>query len=71
MGGRDQDRFLVVRINLLDVTVNISFNSGSSLKNHGVIEEVNGMFSLGEEAMKLPLEEKLRFEQGNEGSSFG
>lgn len=41
------------------------------LKNHGVTEEVNAMFSLGEEAMKLPLEEKLRFEQGDEGSSFG
>jgi len=43
----------------------------TSLKNHGVTEEVNAMFSLGEEAMKLPLEEKLRFEQGDEGSSFG
>jgi len=29
------------------------------------------MFNLGEETMKLPLEEKLKFEQGNEGSSFG
>ncbi|KAG6873162.1 hypothetical protein C0995_002011 [Termitomyces sp. Mi166 len=41
------------------------------LKNHGVDEEVDGMFDMGAETMKLPLEEKIRFEQGDDGMSFG
>ena len=41
------------------------------LKNHGVDEEAKGMFEMGEETMALPLEEKMKFEQGDEGSSFG
>ena len=43
----------------------------SSLKNHGVNKWVDNMFDLGVEAMALPLEEKLRFEQGDDGMSFG
>ncbi|PPQ92475.1 hypothetical protein CVT25_010420 [Psilocybe cyanescens] len=41
------------------------------LKNHGADELVDGMFSLGAEVMALPMEEKLRFEQGDDGMSFG
>ncbi|KAG5652862.1 hypothetical protein H0H81_003361 [Sphagnurus paluster] len=41
------------------------------LKNHGVTTEVDNMFYMGKETMALPIEEKLRFEQGDEGSSFG
>ncbi|KAG7091537.1 hypothetical protein E1B28_010566 [Marasmius oreades] len=41
------------------------------LKNHGVQEEVDGMFEMGEATMKLPMEEKMKFEQGDDGSSFG
>ncbi|TFK67499.1 Clavaminate synthase-like protein [Pluteus cervinus] len=41
------------------------------LKNHGADEEVNGMFDMGEETMSLPLEEKMKFEQGDSGRSFG
>lgn len=41
------------------------------LKNHGVEEEVDGMFKMGEETMNLPLEEKLKYEQGDGGQSFG
>ncbi|THU77800.1 Clavaminate synthase-like protein [Dendrothele bispora CBS 962.96] len=41
------------------------------LKNHGVDSEVNEMFRMGEETMHLPLEEKMKFEQGDEGLSFG
>ncbi|KZV62553.1 Clavaminate synthase-like protein [Peniophora sp. CONT] len=43
------------------------------LKNHGVDEEVDGMFDMGAETMSLPLEEKLKFKQGDEGVaiSFG
>ncbi|KAG5335519.1 hypothetical protein C0989_001181, partial [Termitomyces sp. Mn162] len=44
---------------------------GFCLKNHGVDEEVDGMFEMGAETMKLPLEEKMRFEQGDSGMSFG
>jgi len=41
------------------------------LKNHGVNDEVDQMFSMGEETMSLPLSEKMAFEQGDEGISFG
>ena len=42
-----------------------------SLKNHGVDGEVSSMFEMGAETMALPLEEKMKFEQGDGGSSFG
>ena len=42
-----------------------------SLKNHGVEEEANRMFEMGEETMRLPLEEKMKYEQGDDGRSFG
>ena len=43
-----------------------------SLKNHGVDDEVAGMFEMGEITMQLPQEEKIKYEQGaDEGGSFG
>lgn len=42
-----------------------------SLKNHGVEHEANDMFDMGRETMDLPLEEKMKYEQGDGGSSFG
>ena len=42
-----------------------------SLKNHGVDDEVEQMFSMGAETMSLPLSEKMEFEQGDAGMSFG
>ncbi|KAH9952037.1 Clavaminate synthase-like protein [Amylocystis lapponica] len=41
------------------------------LKNHGAEREVDAMFEMGNETMKLPLEEKMKFEQGDDGISFG
>ena len=41
------------------------------MKNHGVDAEVDGMFEMGNETMALPLEEKMKFEQGDGGMSFG
>lgn len=41
------------------------------LKNHGVSAEVNGMFDTGSETLALPIEEKMKFEQGDDGVSFG
>ncbi|KAF9033917.1 Clavaminate synthase-like protein [Hymenopellis radicata] len=41
------------------------------LKNHGVDDEVSEMFEMGRETIALPLEEKLKFEQGDDGTSFG
>ncbi|PIL36349.1 hypothetical protein GSI_00037 [Ganoderma sinense ZZ0214-1] len=41
------------------------------LKNHGVDDEVAEMFDMGRETIALPLEEKLKFEQGDQGVSFG
>ena len=42
-----------------------------SLKNHGVDEEVDAMFDMGRETLALPLEEKMKMEQGNDGVSHG
>ncbi|KAK0467576.1 hypothetical protein IW261DRAFT_1553855 [Armillaria novae-zelandiae] len=41
------------------------------LKNHGVEEEASRMFEMGEETMSLPLEEKMKYEQGDDGRSSG
>ncbi|KAH8082843.1 Clavaminate synthase-like protein [Cristinia sonorae] len=41
------------------------------LKNHGTDDEVAKMFDMGAETMALPFEEKMRFEQGDEGMSHG
>ncbi|TCD62168.1 hypothetical protein EIP91_007274 [Steccherinum ochraceum] len=41
------------------------------LKNHGVDVEVAHMFDMGAETMALPLEEKMKFEQGDDGMSHG
>ncbi|KAI0301919.1 hypothetical protein B0F90DRAFT_1816801 [Multifurca ochricompacta] len=41
------------------------------LKNHGADAAVNAMFEMGARTMKLPLEEKMKFEQGDRGISFG
>ncbi|KAI0637482.1 Clavaminate synthase-like protein [Trametes polyzona] len=41
------------------------------LKNHGVDEEVNRMFEMGAQTMALAYEEKMKFEQGDDGVSFG
>ncbi|KAE9406691.1 Clavaminate synthase-like protein [Gymnopus androsaceus JB14] len=41
------------------------------LKNHGAEEDVENMFDMGAETMNLPMEEKMKYEQGDEGSSFG
>ncbi|KAJ7112332.1 hypothetical protein C8R44DRAFT_798349 [Mycena epipterygia] len=41
------------------------------LKNHGVNEQVSGMFEMAAETMALPMEEKMKYEQGDDGMSFG
>ncbi|KAI0076053.1 Clavaminate synthase-like protein [Panus rudis PR-1116 ss-1] len=41
------------------------------LGNHGINEEVNRMFDVYGETLDLPLEEKMRFEQGDSGNSYG
>ncbi|KIY53185.1 Clavaminate synthase-like protein [Fistulina hepatica ATCC 64428] len=41
------------------------------LKNHGLQEVAEDFFNLGEETFQLPLEEKVKFEQGDNGNSFG
>ncbi|EMD42247.1 hypothetical protein CERSUDRAFT_43175 [Gelatoporia subvermispora B] len=41
------------------------------LKNHGTEREVDGMFAMGAETLDLPLAEKMKFEQGDNGDSFG
>ncbi|KAH9921158.1 Clavaminate synthase-like protein [Fomitopsis serialis] len=41
------------------------------MKNHGADELVSEMFDMGEETMDLPFEEKMKFEQGDDGMSFG
>ncbi|KAF9254816.1 hypothetical protein L218DRAFT_1009270 [Marasmius fiardii PR-910] len=47
-------------------------DSGSKLlKGHGVQPNVNGMFERGAATGKLAFDEKRKFEQGDEGCSFG
>ncbi|KAJ7773609.1 hypothetical protein DFH07DRAFT_866043 [Mycena maculata] len=41
------------------------------LKNHGIDEEAWGMFDMAAETMDLPLDEKMKYEQGDEGLAFG
>ncbi|KAM5535885.1 hypothetical protein V8D89_010503 [Ganoderma adspersum] len=41
------------------------------LSNHGVDREVNAMFDVGGETLALPLSEKMKYEQGDNGDSFG
>ncbi|KAI9448424.1 Clavaminate synthase-like protein [Lactarius indigo] len=41
------------------------------LKNHGTDAEVDAMLEMGAYTMALPLEEKMKFEQGDGGISFG
>lgn len=48
-----------------------NLSTPSSLKNHGTDAEVDAMFEMGSDFMALPIEEKMRFEQGDEGMSFG
>lgn len=43
----------------------------SSLKNHGVYQEAERMFDMGMATLELPLEEKMQYEQGDSGASFG
>ena len=43
----------------------------NSLKNHGVDHEANEMFDMGVETMETPMSEKMKFEQGDDGMSFG
>jgi hypothetical protein len=42
-----------------------------SLKNHGADELAERMFQMAAETMLLPMDEKLKFEQGDAGNSFG
>ncbi|KAI0686228.1 Clavaminate synthase-like protein [Earliella scabrosa] len=41
------------------------------LKNHGVEAEVEAMFDMGKEVIGLPMEEKIKYELGDAGGSFG
>ncbi|KAJ7083078.1 hypothetical protein B0H15DRAFT_923959 [Mycena belliarum] len=41
------------------------------LKNHGADDLAEGMFRMAAETMLLPMEEKLQYEQGDGGNSFG
>ncbi|KAF5391868.1 hypothetical protein D9757_001847 [Collybiopsis confluens] len=41
------------------------------LKNHGCDEDVEKMFEMGAETLDLPLKEKMKYEQGDGGISFG
>ncbi|CCM01793.1 uncharacterized protein FIBRA_03860 [Fibroporia radiculosa] len=42
-----------------------------SLKNHGAETEVDALFQLGKEFMELPLEQKMEYEEGDDGMQFG
>ena len=70
MGSCDQARLLVVSSILLTSSAKPNLRC-HSLCNHGVDREVNAMFDVGAETLALPLSEKMKFEQGDSGDSFG
>lgn len=71
MGGGHQDWLLVVSRDP-SLSLHHSFPLRAiSLKNHGADDLVDRMFDLGSETMALPLSEKMKFEQGDDGMSFG
>lgn len=70
MGSWNKIRLLVVS-RFIVCSSNAFTPSNDSLKNHGADELVDEMFSLGAEVMALPMEEKLKYEQGDDGMSFG
>jgi len=41
------------------------------LKNHGLEDKASEIFDMGADTMALPLEEKMKFEQGDSGMSHG
>jgi hypothetical protein len=41
------------------------------LKNHGAEQDFVAMWGMAEDLFKLPEEEKMKYEQGDEGLSFG
>ncbi|KAF5391869.1 hypothetical protein D9757_001846 [Collybiopsis confluens] len=56
--------------------INVLWEAATSLgfwylKDHGCDKLVAAMFDMGAETMELPLEEKMKYEQGDDGSSFG
>ena len=71
MEGCDRTGFLVVSTATFRTLFIQAHWYNCSLKNHGVENEVEGMFEMGAETMDLPLEEKLKFDQGVEGRVFG
>lgn len=48
-----------------------AMRNNTSLKNHGVEHEVNEMFKLGKAFMELPLDQKMQYEEGDDGMQFG
>ena len=70
MAGRDRSRLLVVRsILLIQSRGRLKFFV--SLKNHGADDLVDAMFDLGDEVLKLPMEEKLKYSETSLGESIG
>lgn len=70
MEGGHRTRILVVS-DISSLVGQVCPNVFGSLKNHGVDDEVDAMFDMGRETLALPLEEKMKYEQGDQGFSFG
>lgn len=70
MEGCQRTRLLVVSM-MYVLECKLAQARVHSLKNHGADEEVNAMFDMGETTMALPLDEKMKYEQGDDGMSFG
>ena len=73
MEGGDHARFLVVSVTNVSIhsPVYLLIVCPASIKNHGAEHEVNDMFDVGAETLDLPLSEKMKYEQGDNGDSFG
>ena len=72
MEGCNGARILVVSTHSVFVCTSTGLTDiHYSLKNHEADQEVDEMFNMGLETMNLPMEEKMKFEQGDSGQSFG
>lgn len=71
MGRGYEARLLVVSVHIISWKFHVPDISLLSLKNHEADAEVDAMFDMGEETMRLPLEEKMKYEQGDGGNNFG
>lgn len=62
---------LVVSYTTSSNSTDASSRMSTSMKNHGAENLVEPMFETGRQTLALPMDEKMKYWQGNQGDSFG